>query len=84
MKDLEERFQAWCQWQIGNCRRGACIVDSAKKYEFLVKSIHGNLELMGMIIEELQRLNRRATEGFTKIEMPGARRSIRGEVRGAE
>lgn len=79
MRELEERFQDWCQWQIGNCMRGEKIVDSAKKYEFLVKSIHGNLELIGMLIAELQKLNRRSTDGFTRIPMPGGR-SIRGEV----
>ena len=79
MRELEERFQAWCQWQIGNCMRGEKIVDSEKKYEFLVKSIHGNLELIGMLIAEVQKLNRRSVDGFTRIEMPGGR-TIRGEV----
>jgi hypothetical protein len=79
MRDLEERFQAWCQWQIGNCMRGEKIVDSAKKYEFLVKSIHGNLELIGMLIAEVQKLNRRYVDGFERIDIPGGR-SIRGEV----
>jgi hypothetical protein len=77
MNELEERFDLWCQWWIGNARRGAQVVDSAKRYEFLTKTNTGLLELIGLIINELQRLEHRDVQHYGEIVMPSGA-TIRG------
>jgi hypothetical protein len=80
MREIEQRFYNFCCWYNGNVERGEHILDSAKRYDFVCKALSNMAELQGMMLQELQRLNRRTTEGFTAIQMPGTRRSMRGEV----
>lgn len=81
MRELEQRFYNFCRWYNGNVERGEHILDSAKRYDFVCKALSNMAELHGLMLQELQRLNRRQTDGFTAITMPGTRRTIRGEVR---
>jgi hypothetical protein len=78
MREIEQQFANICTWFIGNHNRGLGIVDSAKRYEFIVKALSNVIEMQGLLLQEIQRLNHRTANGF--IQMPGTRRSIRGEV----
>lgn len=80
MRELEQRYADVCQWFIGNNNRGLGILDSPQRYDFVVKTLSCVMELQGLLLHELQILNRRSVDGFQRIEMPGGA-SIRGEVR---
>lgn len=79
MREIETKFADLCTWYIYNYNRGRQVIDSEKRYAFVCKALSCVIEIQGMMLEEMQRLNRRTTDGYARIPMPGGR-SIRGEV----
>jgi hypothetical protein len=77
MQEIERRFGDLCTWFIHNHERGDKIVDSAKRYDFLCRALSNVIEMQGLLLQEMQRLNNRTVDGY--IRMPGGT-SIRGEV----
>jgi hypothetical protein len=78
VRTIERSFDDLCTWYIGNHERGAHVIDSQKRYEFVCKALSCVIEMQGLLLQELQILNNRTANGY--IRMPGGR-SIRGEVR---
>lgn len=79
MRDIENRFADLCTWFSYNNDRGKQVLDSEKRYAFVCKALACVIEMEGLILQELQTLNRRTVDGYTAIHMPGGA-SIRGEV----
>jgi hypothetical protein len=77
MREIERKFGDICQWYIGNHERGSGILDSQQRYDFVCRALANVIEMQGLLLQEIQRLNHRTVDGF--IRMPGGR-SIRGEV----
>lgn len=80
MREIEQKFAWLCTWFIHNHERGAHVIDSQKRYEFVCTALSCVIEMQGMLLQELQIVNRRTTDGYARIRMPGGR-SIAGEVR---
>lgn len=77
MREIERKFGDICTWYIHNHERGEKIIDSAKRYDFICRALSNVIEMQGLLLQEIQRLNHRTVDGY--IRMPGGR-SIRGEV----
>ena len=78
MREVEEKIHYLSQWFEHNHQRGAQVVDSANRYAFICKALACVIEVQGLIVQELQLLNRRQVSGV--IRLPGGR-TIPGQVR---
>lgn len=57
MRAVEQEFDNWCQWYLGNKAR---VVDPKRQWDFTLKALDGLLTITGHLLHEIQVLQHRS------------------------